>query len=99
VNVDESNERPDSGTRPASRRTRTRKKTEATQAGVGLIYAIASEEPGEGGPLQFVKRFELECDAVLESHRRNIPYYRIQKCVVKEDKANDSITLTGVPAQ
>ena len=49
--------------------------------------------------MQFVKRFELECDAVLESHRRNIPYYRIQKCVVKEDKANDSITLTGVPAQ
>ena len=97
--MDESNERPDSGTRPASRRTRTRKKTEAAPAAVGLVYAIASEEPGEGGLPQFVKRFELECDAVLESHRRNIPYYRIQKCVVKEDKAKDRITLTGVPAQ
>jgi hypothetical protein len=97
--VDDSNERPEQGTRPASRRNRNRKKTEATQEAVGLIYAIASEEPGGGDLLQFVKRFELECDAVLESHRRNIPYYRIQKCVVKEDKANDSITLTGVPAQ
>jgi hypothetical protein len=36
---------------------------------------------------------------VLESHRRSIPYYRLQRCVVKEDKTNDSITLTGVPAQ
>ncbi len=65
----------------------------------GLVYAIDSEEPGEGGLPQFVKRFEFECDAVLESHRHSIPYYRLQRCVVKEDKTNDSITLTGVPAQ
>jgi hypothetical protein len=99
--MDESNERPDQATGPqsASRRSRTKKKVEGALAATRFIYAIASDELGEGDLPQFVKRLDEECDAVEESHRCGVPYYRIQKCVVKKDKSNGRVTLVGVPAQ
>ena len=77
-------------TAPGSERKRRRRSTEGEkeQNGSLVLYFLGAGGENDGQPLVLKEKFSNEGDAMVESLKRDVPYYRVEvwrsRAIVKE---------------